>query len=608
MRIVVMTFKGAPLAEPIHAEFGAGGGTIGREAGNRLMLPDPERHISRVQARVIFEGGNFLLEDLGGNPSLINARPVGRGTRVQLADGDRICVGQYEMQVDQCKAELAGEGPRSVGSDPLGLFGDVSPGGADPFRSQARSPLLTTPAEDPFGVFFHAAAAPVAPPESAASLPDPFAPAPRPAVAPPSVVGGMPALDASVDALFGIRAGEGSKDPFAGTSLSGNVTPSLGQAPVVDDPLALFGGAVRGAVPDPMRDDAPLLAENIGLPRVSAAQASPLGIAREGGSPLAPIPTPVPLTVASEPAVPAPVGATPPGGRSETGAGIVLSWSASEGPNAAPPPVRDVAALPQTEIYERRKDVQSSNARPPRGSGSQAFDVVLTPPPSLSPAAPPPSPAPEPIAPAPAPSASPDVSAVLLAAFQRGLGMPIYAHGGLTPERMEQLGVVVREAVSGTMGLLKARATTKREFRADMTMIVSRENNPLKFAPDIEFALFQLLEPKGGGFLAAEPAMRDAYLDLRSHQFGFLAGMRAAIGGLIQRFKPEVLEQRISRGGFLASVLPGARKARLWDLYEQHYAAISREAEDDFDALFGREFLKAYEEQIERLRDEAEDQ
>jgi FHA domain-containing protein len=197
---------------------------------------------------------------------------------------------------------------------------------------------------------------------------------------------------------------------------------------------------------------------------------------------------------------------------------------------------------------------------------------------------------------------------VLLAAFQRGLGMPIYAHGGLTPERMEQLGVVVREAVSGTMGLLKARATTKREFRADMTMIVSRENNPLKFAPDIEFALFQLLEPKGGGFLAAEPAMRDAYLDLRSHQFGFLAGMRAAIGGLIQRFKPEVLEQRISRGGFLASVLPGARKARLWDLYEQHYAAISREAEDDFDALFGREFLKAYEEQIERLRDEAEDQ
>ena len=110
MRIVVMTFKGAPLAEPIQAEFGAGGGTIGREAGNRLMLPDPERHISRVQARVLVEGGSYMLEDLGGNPTLINDRPVGRGTRVPLTDGDRVCVGQYEMRVDQSRAQAPGAG------------------------------------------------------------------------------------------------------------------------------------------------------------------------------------------------------------------------------------------------------------------------------------------------------------------------------------------------------------------------------------------------------------------------------------------------------------------------------------------------------------------
>jgi len=352
-------------------------------------------------------------------------------------------------------------------------------------------------------------------------------------------------------------------------------------------------------VPNPVRDDASLLAENIGLPRPLAAQAPPPVPERAAEVP--PDPAPAAVTYSPEPPPRDPAGAAP-------GAGIVLSWSASEGPNGAPAPARELGALPQTEIYERRKDVSPPASRPPRAAGAQAFDVVLTPPPPLSPPAAPLTPVPEPAAPAAAAPASPDISAELLAAFQRGLGMPIYAHGGLTPERMEQLGVVVREAVAGTMGLLKARALTKREFRADMTMIVSRENNPLKFAPDLEFALFQLLEPKGGGFLAAEPAMRDAYLDLRSHQFGFLAGMRAAIGGLIERFKPEVLEKRISHGGFLASVLPGARKARLWDLYEQHYAAISREAEDDFDALFGREFLKAYEAQIERLRDEAEEQ
>lgn len=608
MRIVVTTFKGAPLAEPIQAEFGAGGGTIGREAGNRLMLPDPERHISRVQARVLVEGGSYMLEDLGGNPTLVNDRPVGRGTRVRLNDGDRVCVGQYEMRVDQSRAQqaAAGEGARSAGSDPLGLFGGASSGGLDPFGAPPRSPSLTPPpAEDPFGVFFNAAAAPPEPPRSAASLPDPFAPAPRPVAPPPAVMGSVPGLDASVDTLFGIRTGEGSKDPFAGTSLSGNAPPSLGQAPVVDDPLALFGGAVRDAVPNPVRDDASLLAENIGLPRPLATPVSPPAPERVAEVPPAPEPAPAAVTLSPESPVRDVAGATPPG------AGIVLSWSASEGASGAPAPAREMGALPQTEIYERRKDAPPSTPRPPRAAGAQAFDVVLTPPPSLSPAAVPTDPIPEPAAPAaaaPVEPAAPDVQAALLAAFQRGLGMPIYAHGGLTPERMEQLGVVVRESVAGTMGLLKARALTKREFRADMTMIVSRENNPLKFAPDLEFALFQLLEPKGGGFLAAEPAMRDAYLDLRSHQFGFLAGMRAAIGGLIERFKPEVLEKRISHGGFLASVLPGARKARLWDFYEQHYAAISQEAEDDFDALFGREFLKAYEAQIERLRDEAEEQ
>ena len=32
--------------------------------------------------------------------------------------------------------------------------------------------------------------------------------------------------------------------------------------------------------------------------------------------------------------------------------------------------------------------------------------------------------------------------------------------------------------------------------------------------------------------------MRDAYDDLRAHQFGFLAGMRAALEGMLKRFDP----------------------------------------------------------------------
>lgn len=169
---------------------------------------------------------------------------------------------------------------------------------------------------------------------------------------------------------------------------------------------------------------------------------------------------------------------------------------------------------------------------------------------------------------------------------------------------MEQIGRILRESVAGTMALLTARALTKREIRAEVTMIVSKENNPLKFAPDVEFALVQLLAPQGRGFMEPVAAMRDAYDDLRSHQFGFMAGMRAALSGVLDRFKPEQLEGRITDRGFLDSVLPGSRKAKLWDLYEQHFADISREAEDDFQTLFGRAFLRAYEEQIDRLASE----
>ena len=88
--------------------------------------------------------------------------------------------------------------------------------------------------------------------------------------------------------------------------------------------------------------------------------------------------------------------------------------------------------------------------------------------------------------------------------------------------------------------------------------------------------------------------MRDAYDDLRAHQFGFLAGMRAALEGVLKRFDPDAVEARLTQGK-LAAVLPGARKARLWDNYRELYKTVASEAEDDFQAVFGRAFARAYE-------------
>lgn len=135
-------------------------------------------------------------------------------------------------------------------------------------------------------------------------------------------------------------------------------------------------------------------------------------------------------------------------------------------------------------------------------------------------------------------------------------------------------------------------------------MIVARENNPLKFSPSAEAALQHLLSPPMRGFMPPGPAMRDAFDDLRAHQFGFIAGMRAALAGVLQRFRPTELEGRLTQRSGLKSLLPGSRKAAMWDVFTEHYAQISRDAEDDFHSLFGKAFLQAYEEHIAQLRKE----
>lgn len=190
----------------------------------------------------------------------------------------------------------------------------------------------------------------------------------------------------------------------------------------------------------------------------------------------------------------------------------------------------------------------------------------------------------------------------LLAAFREGLAVPSLQIDALTPELMKLIGQLLHESTQGTVELLVARAALKREIRAEVTMIVARENNPLKFSPSVEVALSHLLSPPARGFMPAGPAMRDAYDDLRAHQFGFVAGMRAALEGVLKRFNPEQLEGKLTQKSVINSLLPATRKAKLWELFQDLYGQISEEAAEDFHELFGKEFLRAYEAHIDQLK------
>ncbi len=65
---------------------------------------------------------------------------------------------------------------------------------------------------------------------------------------------------------------------------------------------------------------------------------------------------------------------------------------------------------------------------------------------------------------------------------------------------------------------------------------------------------------------------------------------------------PAVLGDKLSRGSVLESLMPSARKAKLWDMYLERYLQIRREAEDDFQSIFGRAFVQAYERETARIK------
>ena len=170
---------------------------------------------------------------------------------------------------------------------------------------------------------------------------------------------------------------------------------------------------------------------------------------------------------------------------------------------------------------------------------------------------------------------------------------------------MREMGLILRRAVEGTLQLIAVRASTKHELRAGVTVIQQANNNPLKFSPDAKAGLEQMIQPPMRGFLTGPAAMQDAMHDLVGHSIGTVAGMRAAVEGMLDRFAPQALESKLVGGGMFDSVLPGHRKAKLWDMYMQQHGAIREEAQEDFHNLFGKAFLAAYEQQVERLKQEA---
>ncbi len=222
--------------------------------------------------------------------------------------------------------------------------------------------------------------------------------------------------------------------------------------------------------------------------------------------------------------------------------------------------------------------------------------------PPPSPAAPPPSPAPAPAPAAPAPQAAPVVAAPASGDAARAFLAAAKAAEDLDDselaDSMARAGAAYRVMVEGLRDVLMTRASIKSEFRLGQTMISPDGNNPIKFSVSGDQAVEAMIKPNMPGYLEAGKAASEAVNDIKAHEVAMMTGMQAAIKQLLERFDPARLSERIEakKGLF------GGSKAKRWDVFEKMYGEIASEAEDDFQALFGKAFAKAYEEQLRKLR------
>jgi type VI secretion system FHA domain protein len=148
--------------------------------------------------------------------------------------------------------------------------------------------------------------------------------------------------------------------------------------------------------------------------------------------------------------------------------------------------------------------------------------------------------------------------------------------------------------------MVEARARAKAQLGAETTAFNPAGNNPIKFARTPEEALAMLLNAPQRGFMDAERAIEDAFVDLQSHQMATLRAMQGALKATLDRFSPTAIRGRAESGGLLERILPGARDAALWQAYEKEFGGVAQGSDEAFMDVFAKEFRRAYNDQARR--------
>jgi len=115
------------------------GASIGRGRDNTWVLPDPERYMSSLHTEIVFKDGKYFAVDHSTNGTFYNdpSEEIGKDNQVELKDGDRLIIGDYELEVSLVEEDSSANS-------------ESGPFVSEPLVSQ--EPINTAPASipDPF--------------------------------------------------------------------------------------------------------------------------------------------------------------------------------------------------------------------------------------------------------------------------------------------------------------------------------------------------------------------------------------------------------------------------------------------------------------------------
>ena len=263
-----------------------------------------------------------------------------------------------------------------------------------------------------------------------------------------------------------------------------------------------------------------------------------------------------------------------------------LGWDAPPAPPAEPMADRsaEVAGFfraPRTSLDMLPMDWDTEGSVVASPMPSPAVPATEPPPPDIA----------EPAAPVtpvtPTNGAEPGLTAFLAGAGASG---PLPADPAAT---LHALGAAFRAAISGLRRMMMARAAVKSEFRIEQTVIRPVGNNPLKFSANDDDALQALLKTGGRREMTAEQAISETLRDMRLHELAVSSAMQHAARELVAKLDPAALLRTLPPEPL--DRLPGQRDRRAWSAYRALHSQTERTLTDDFDSLFGKSFVRAYE-------------